>query len=489
MNARELAERLGALISGDPGTEILDVTHDSREAAEGTLFAAVKGLTTDAGRFVPAAMERGAAGVLSEGERPEGFEGVWLQTADTRAAMALAASLVHGEPSRKLDLVGITGTNGKTTTAYLCFGAVGASGRKGAMLTTVEYRLGGDSHPAVRTTPEATDTNRFLHRAVDAGCDFAVMESSSQALDLRRCDALEYRVAVFTNLTRDHLDYHGSMEAYFDAKKRLFDGRLGSVPDHCVVNVDDVYGARLAEDVRGLGIPLTTFGIECESDLRASDITVSLTDGTSFDLKADGARLRMNSPLIGIPHVYNILSAVGAARALDVRMGSIAEGVAGCAGAPGRFERVPNARGIAVVVDYAHTDDALENTIRTARALTKGRIVTVFGCGGDRDSTKRAPMGRVSGELSDLSILTSDNPRSEDPMRILGEIETGVMSVGGAYLIEQDRKKAIETAIGQAEEGDVVLICGKGHENYQIVGEETRHFDDREVAEEILGRV
>lgn len=485
----ELASRLSGEITGDGDVRATSVTHDSRNAGPGTLFVAIKGHTADGHRFVGDVMEKGAVGVISEEAAPEGFHGVWIRVADARASLAKAAAVVFREPSRELDLIGITGTNGKTTTTYLCFDIIEAAGRIGAMLTTVEYRIGARSEVATRTTPEASDTNRFLRDAVDAGCDFAVMESSSQAMDLHRCDGLRYRVAVFTNLTRDHLDYHGTMDRYFDAKKMLFDGRLGEAPGVSVVNIDDEWGRKLNDELSAHGMKVLTFGMDGAADLTASDITVSLNEGTSFELETpDGAR-RITSPLVGRPHVYNILSATGAALALGCPLDDIVKGIAECKGAPGRFERVENDCGIAVVVDYAHTDDALENTISTARKLTNGRVITVFGCGGDRDRTKRAPMGRVAGALSDLSILTSDNPRSEDPMRILKDIEEGSKESSGEYILEPDRAAAIEKGIAAAKRGDVVLICGKGHETYQIIGGVTNHFDDREVAREILARI
>lgn len=484
--ASELAERLHAKITGAGGAELCDVTHDSHTATAGSVFAAVKGMSVDGNKFIPAAVSNGAVCIISEDPAPADLPATWLQVDDARAAMAVAASFVFGDPSRSLDLVGITGTNGKTTTTYLCFAAIEAAGRSGGMLTTVEYRLGERSVPAARTTPEASDTNRFLREALDAGCDFAVMESSSQALDLHRCDGLSYRVAVFTNLTRDHLDYHGTMENYFDSKKMLFDGRLGQAPDISVVNIDDDWGRRLYAELTASGRKVLTFGIDGHADLSAAGIEVSLMQGTSFRLTTPDGSVSVSSPLVGRPHVYNILSATGAALALGCSLDRIVAGIATCKGAPGRFERVESRADFAVVVDYAHTDDALENTIRTARSLTGGKVITIFGCGGDRDSTKRAPMGRIAGELSDFTIMTSDNPRSEDPMNILRDIEKGAKLTAKDYAMEPDRRSAIAMGIGMAQTGDVVLICGKGHENYQIIGDRTNHFDDREVADEVL---
>ena len=369
------------------------------------------------------------------------------------------------------------------------------------MLTTVEYRIGEKSEPAVRTTPEASDTNRFLREAVDDGCTMAVMETSSQAIDLHRCDWLRFKVAVFTNLTRDHLDYHLTMENYFDAKKKLFDGRLGEKPGSCVINIDDEWGVKLADELRSAGERVVTFsqknpvtaiygapGSDMAADLTASNIEVSLISGTSFSLKTPAGERQITSPLVGKPHVYNMLAATATALELGYDLDSILKGLSTCVGAPGRFERVPHDGDFAVVVDYAHTDDALLNTLKTARDLTDGRIITVFGCGGDRDRTKRVPMGQVAGEYSDLVVITSDNPRNEDPLEIIKEIEVGVKEKNSAYEVIPDRREAIYRAVAAAKTNDVVIIAGKGHENYQIVGGNKFHFDDREVAAEALER-
>ena len=484
-----ISQALGAQLSGSDVGVVTDVTHDSREAREGTLFVAIKGLTMDGHRFVDDVMRRGAAGVISEFDPPANFEGAWLKVKNAREALAKAAAVINGDPSHQLDLVGITGTNGKTTTTYLCYALAEAASVKPAMLTTVEYRIGEKGEPAVRTTPEASDTNRFLRRAVDDGCGFAAMEASSQAIDLHRCDWLRFKVAVFTNLTQDHLDYHGTMENYFDAKKKLFDGRLGEVPSVCVINLDDEWGRKLVDELYSKGQKVVTYSQRQHADFIAEDIDVSLIKGTSFLLKTPNGERRITSPLVGRPHVYNMLAATGAAIELGFDLDSIANGLSTCIGAPGRFERVPNDSGFAVVVDYAHTDDALLNTLKTARDLTDGRIITVFGCGGDRDKTKRIPMGRVAGENSDIAIITSDNPRTEDPLEIIREIEVGVKESGTDYEILPDRRDAIFRGAALAKPGDVIIIAGKGHENYQIVGNDKFHFDDREVAQEALTRI
>jgi len=483
-----ISESLSAKLAGPNEANATDVTHDSRQVREGTLFAAIKGATVDGHRFIDDVMRRGAAGVISEYDSPEGFDGAWLKVADARVALAKAASITNGDPSHKLDLIGVTGTNGKTTTTYLCYALAEAAEVKPAMLTTVEYRIGEKSEEAIRTTPEASDTNRFLKEAVEAGCGFAAMEASSQAIDLHRCDWLRFRVAIFTNLTQDHLDYHGTMENYFDAKKKLFDGRLGERPGANVINIDDEWGAKLAAELKDDGQQVATISQRPDSgaDLVADNIEVSLLSGTSFTLRTHDGERQITSPLVGRPHVYNMLTATAAALELGYSLDSIVNGLARCVGAPGRFERVPHEGDFAVVVDYAHTDDALLNTLKTARPLTTGRVITVFGCGGDRDKTKREPMGRVAGENSDVVFITSDNPRTEDPLKIIEAIEVGVKATGKDFRSVSDRRLAIREAIKEAKTGDVVIIAGKGHETYQIIGNEKFHFDDREVAAEAI---
>lgn len=482
----EIAEKLGASFSGDGSAIVTDVTHDSRQAGPGTLFAAIKGATVDGHRFIPEVMRRGATGIISAFDSPDGFDGAWLKVEDARRSLARAASIVNGEPSRALDLVGITGTNGKTTTTYLCFAIADAAGQKPAMLTTVEYRIGSSSEPAVRTTPEASDTNRFLRHAVDEGCSMAVMEASSQAIDLRRCDSLFFKVAVFTNLTRDHLDYHGTMEEYFNAKKKLFDGGLGNRPGSSVINIDDEWGQKLAAELTAANQRMVTFSQLANADLTAENIEVSLVRGTSFLLKTPIGSVSITSPLVGRPHVYNMLAATATAIELGYGLDAVSDALSRCIGAPGRFERVPHDGDFAVVVDYAHTDDALLNILKTARDLTPARIITVFGCGGDRDRTKRRPMGEIAGEYSDYVVITSDNPRNEDPLKIIEEIEAGVSGRTSDYEVIPDRREAIFRAIAMARKNDVVIIAGKGHENYQLIGDNKFHFDDREVAADAL---
>jgi UDP-N-acetylmuramyl-tripeptide synthetase len=481
----DVARALNGKLSGDESGEVLDVTHDSRQAREGALFAAVRGGQLDAHRFVEQVMQQGAVGVISELERPANFKGAWIEVAEIRRAMALAAAEVHNHPSRELQLVGITGTNGKTTTAYLVASIAESANEPVAMTTTVEYRVDKERWKAERTTPEATDMQRILRRAVEANCRMAVMESSSQAIDLHRCDALQYSVAVFTNLTRDHLDYHGTMDNYFAAKRRLFDATLGGTPKTSVINLDDQRGLKLADELEGSGTKVVRYALNVDADVTATDVEHSL-EGMHFTLRTPAGVRELHSPLVGRPHIYNILAATAAGLALGYDLDVIARAIETCTGAPGRFERVPHAGDFAVVVDYAHTDDALVNVLRTARDVTRGRIITVFGCGGDRDHSKRAPMGEAAANLSDVVILTSDNPRTEDPLSILADVEVGMRETAKPYEKIADRREAIERAIMEARTGDLVVIAGKGHEDYQTIGHETFHFDDREVAREAL---
>ena len=491
---KQIAEVTGGKLVGPADTPVTDVSHDSRRSGRGSLFVAVRGGLFDAHKFLPQVIAQGGVGVISElepsaelqpgrGMAPDSF--AWIQVDNVRRAMALAAAEVHRHPSRELQLVGITGTNGKTTTAYLIASIPEAAGEPVAMTGTVEYRLGAQRFKADRTTPEATDMQRLLRQAVDIGCQTAVMEASSQAMDFHRCDALDYAVAVFSNLTRDHLDYHKTMENYWYAKQRLFDGRLGSRPRTSVINVDDKYGIDLAERLKKEGLHVVSYAVKSAADVTARSAEFSLA-GMRFKLLTPQGEREFRSPLVGQPHIYNTLAAVASGLALGYELDVIKLALEKCTGAPGRFERVPHDGDFAVVVDYAHSDDALLNVLRTAREVTQGKIITVFGCGGDRDGSKRAPMGEAAGSLSDVVILTSDNPRTEDPEKILADAEAGIQKTGKPYRKIADRHEAICQAISEARSNDLVLIAGKGHEDYQIIGREVFHFDDKEVARDAL---
>jgi UDP-N-acetylmuramoyl-L-alanyl-D-glutamate--2,6-diaminopimelate ligase len=410
----------------------------------------------------------------------------WIVVDDARLALARLAAAFFHRPSSELQVVGITGTNGKTTTTYLVASVFEAAGIPCGVLGTVAYRVGNEMREAMRTTPEAPEVQGLLREMVDRGCGACAMEVSSHALALRRVDEVAFAAAIFTNLTRDHLDFHADMDAYFQAKRRLFEMLPPDRPS--LVNVDDPRGPAL---VQIAGRPVT-FGIVKPADVSPGPLSFSL-DGLTFDVRTPRGAVHVRSTLVGRPNVYNILSAVSAGVALDLPFDAIERGIHALKGVPGRFQMVSDDEdGVKVLVDYAHTDDALRNLLETARALTKGRLVTVFGCGGDRDRTKRPLMGAVAGRLSDVIIVTSDNPRSEDPQRIIDEIQRGITAdtrKGGQRVLSiVDRREAIGKAVELAEPGDVVLVAGKGHEKYQVIGERVLPFDDVAVAREALDR-
>jgi UDP-N-acetylmuramoyl-L-alanyl-D-glutamate--2,6-diaminopimelate ligase len=481
----DLLTRLpGAELRGDSSLEIAEVTHDSRRAGPASLFVAIRGLVTDGNQFVEAARRKGATAVCSE-QRPSG-EGTWVRVADAREALATVAAAFHGDPARSLDLVGITGTNGKTTTAYLVDSALRAAGETVGLLGTVEYRVGDRVAEAVRTTPESSDLQALLREMVDAGCRRAVLEVSSHSLALKRVHGLEFRVAVFTNLTRDHLDFHGDMDAYFVAKRLLFERHLR--PDgFAIVNLDDDRAADVAAASRAR---VWTYSLESpKADLLAEDVRLSL-DHTRFRARTPKGVLEVETSLLGAFNVQNALAAVGAGLALGLPEDAMQRGIAALKGVPGRMERVVAGQDFTVLVDYAHTDDALRNLLETVRGLRPRRVITVFGCGGDRDRTKRPLMGAVAARLSDVVIVTSDNPRSEPPEAILEEIRRGIPAARAAdTLVIADRRDAIARALEIGGEGVVVVIAGKGHEPYQVLRDRTVPFDDRQVARDVLARL
>ncbi|HSB08390.1 MAG TPA: UDP-N-acetylmuramoyl-L-alanyl-D-glutamate--2,6-diaminopimelate ligase [Blastocatellia bacterium] len=489
MKLTDLSKEIEAIAAtGQLDIDARDVTHDSRTCVPGAVFVAIRGANSDAHRFIPQAIERGAIAVISELPTGSVDAPAWIQVAEARAALARSAAAVHGHPSRRLKLAGITGTNGKTTTAHLVDSVIRASEGTSAMFGTISHCVGNEAAAALNTTPEASDIQRMLARAVTAGCRSAVMEVSSHAIELHRADALRFAVALFTNLTRDHLDYHQNMENYFSAKEKLFTGALGSRPGASVINVDDEYGRRLFKTARGDRI---TYGLGSRSDVGTDDFKLSQR-GLEFAASTPAGKVEVASRLVGRPHVYNILAAIGAGLALGASLEDIARGIAECPTVTGRFEQVI-ANGacdvpFTVIVDYAHTDDALRNVLQTAREVAGdgGRVITVFGCGGDRDRTKREPMGEIAAKLSDVAIVTSDNPRTEEPEAIIADIEAGLKRAGRPYLKLTDRGDAIFRAVEEAREGDVVLIAGKGHETYQIIGDRRIHFDDHEVAREAM---
>jgi UDP-N-acetylmuramoyl-L-alanyl-D-glutamate--2,6-diaminopimelate ligase len=405
---------------------------------------------------------------------------------DARLALAQLSAAFFGHPSTEMRVVGITGTNGKTTTAFLVASIFEAAEIRCGLLGTVAYRIGNELRDAARTTPEAPEVQRLLREMVERGCGACAMEVSSHALALRRVDDTSFAAAVFTNLTRDHLDFHTDMEEYFRSKQRLFELLPRDRPS--LLNIDDPRGLAL---VRIAGRPVT-FAVERTADITPGPLSLSLS-GLMFDVRTPRGTLQVRSKLVGRPNVYNILAAVSTGVALDLPFDAIERGVQALDGVPGRFEIVSSdSDGVTVVVDYAHTDDALRNLLETGRSLSGGRLITVFGCGGDRDRTKRPLMGAVAGRLSDLVVVTSDNPRSEDPNRIIEDIQRGITPDtrrgGGRLLAIPDRREAIGRAIELAQKGDLVLVAGKGHEKYQVIGDRTLPFDDAAVALEALAR-
>ena len=455
--------------------DVTDIAYDARRVTPGALFVCVPGLKADGHDFAPQAVANGAAALVVE--RPLDLPVPQLVVADARIAMALAADAFFGHPTRELEVAGVTGTNGKTTTAFLLFAVLAAGGRRPGLLGTIENRIGGERRAAVRTTAEAVDLQRTFHEMLEAGDRSCAMEATSHGSELHRLLGVRFRVLVFTNLSQDHLDFHGTLEAYFDAKRRLFvDPNVDGDRAAAVVNVGDEHGVRLADELRGLGGTLATF---------------SLDDAERLELTGAGSRftyrgLELRTRLRGRFNVENVLGAVAAARLLGIDDEAIAAGVEHVAGVPGRFEAVDEGQPFAVLVDYAHTPEALVNVLREARAIAAGEVICVFGCGGDRDRAKRPLMARAASELADEVIVTSDNPRSEDPLAIIEEILTGA---NGRADVEPDRAQAIALALERAQAGDVVVIAGKGHEQGQELRDRTIPFDDRDVARDVLRKL
>ena len=469
-------------------TERKGLDYDSRRVEPGYLFFAFPGARVDGREFAAQAIEKGAVAILSELAARDRFalpfSAPWIEVEHGRRALALASKAFYGRLDEKIPLVGITGTNGKTTTSYLMDSILRAAGMTTMLAGTIEYRLGPKILPAPNTTPESLDLHRML-ADLDALADpkAATMEVSSHALELGRVYGLNFQTAVFTNLTQDHLDFHHTMENYFAAKELLFTGSGGPPPRYAVINRDDPWGRKLAAPRPGSQV--LTYGLGGEAMVRARHIRSGL-NGLRFDVTFDKLRFEINSQLIGKVNVYNILAACCAGMTFQLPTEVIARGIAACAGVPGRFERVDEGQPFAVVVDYSHTEDALRNAISVARTLDAKRVITLFGCGGDRDRAKRPLMGQAAGELSDLVILTSDNPRSEDPLQIMNDAMVGLRRTQARTIVEPDRAAAIRKAIEEANAGDIVILAGKGHETYQIFRDRTIHFDDREVAREAL---
>jgi UDP-N-acetylmuramoyl-L-alanyl-D-glutamate--2,6-diaminopimelate ligase len=501
--------RLGELLRGLPildmgaeaGAEILALAYDSRRVQPGTLFFAIQGEKADGHLFIPQALERGAVTVVSEraapaewpwrlparfdsAHRPELVEGRagWVRVPKIRRALADAARTFYSQPNSRLQLIGITGTNGKTTTAYLVESILRAAGIRSGLFGTIEYRLGDRALVALNTTPESLDLISYFAQLVAAGGQAAVMEVSSHALAQERVWGFQFSAAVFTNLTQDHLDYHKDFDGYFAAKRRLFEGLGTPPPELAVINVDDPWGLKLLD----LPYPRRlTYGLNAEAQVKPKQVRYS-AEGIEATLVAPMGKVEIKSPLLGRANLANILAATAVGLGLGIPKPRVEEGVASLKAVPGRFQRLDEGQPFLLLVDYAHTDDALRNVLKTARDLTRNRLIVVFGCGGERDRTKRPLMGEAAGTLSDFTVLTSDNPRGEDPLRIISDAVVGLQRTGKPYVAEVDREAAVRRALEEAREGDVVVLAGKGHETYQILKDRTIPFDDREVARRIL---
>jgi UDP-N-acetylmuramoyl-L-alanyl-D-glutamate--2,6-diaminopimelate ligase len=470
--------------AGASGLAIQAIACDSRKVVPGGLFFALRGAKDDGNKYIRDAIERGASALASETAAPQEVAGnlVWVQVPEARKALATAAANFFGHPAKALQLIAVTGTNGKTTTTSLIDSILRASGAKTGLFGTIAYHTPLGEYPAPNTTPESLDLQHFFAEIRDAGGKYAVMEASSHALVMDRLWGCHFQAAVFTNLTREHLDFHKNFEDYFAAKRRLFEGTGAGVPEIAILNADDPYSKRLA----GLAKHSVTYGIENMADISARKFHLAFS-GLTFTAHTPQGKLQIHSPLVGRINVYNILAAIGAAQAAGSANETIEAGIRNLQNVPGRFQRIDLGQPFLVIVDFAHTDDALENLIETARELNpKGRVVTVFGCGGGKDRTKRPVMGEASGRLSDLTILTNDNPRQEDPLKIISDIVVGLQKSGGKYLIEPDREKAIGMAFDEARAADLVLLAGKGHEDYQVLADKTLPWDDRRVAQQEL---
>lgn len=467
-------------MEGDGAAEITMVTADSRLVRPGSLFVAIAGFQQDGARFIGSAVEKGATVIVSESAAgPLAKNVIRVSVRDARATLALIASNFYGNPAARLSLVGVTGTSGKTTTAKMIESVFDAGHEPVGLIGTIEYRAGDERLSADRTTPDAVVLQEWFAKMAAAGVRHAVMEVSSHALALKRTFGVHFAAAVFTNLSRDHFDFHEDFEDYFAAKRILFD-QIDRSRRTAVVNIDDPYGRRLADE---LGGAVLSFGRSSEAAVRPADgfeISVRGLDGTVI---TPAGAIRVESSLLGQPNLYNWLGAIGAAIAVDIPAGTIEAGIRNLQSVRGRFERVPGERGPAVIVDYAHKPDALEKLIDAVRELAGGkRVIVLFGCGGDRDKGKRPQMGAIAGRLADFTILTSDNPRSEKPEVIIEDIEKGMTTTAGRYTRITDRREAIGRAIGEADDDDVVVIAGKGHETYQVMGDQVIHFDDVEEA-------
>ncbi len=468
-------------IYGNTGQNIHGISYSSKTVRPNDLFVALKGEKADGHDFIGEALERGAAAVLSERDKPASFGKTWIQVCNPRIALALCAANFYDHPSQKLKIIGITGTKGKTTVTYILEAILKTAKIKTGVIGTISYRGPGLQRSAERTTPEAPDIQRLMREMLDSGVTHCVMEVSSHSLELNRVTGIDFDVTVFTNLSGEHLDYHRTMDLYFEAKKKLF--LIPSRKKMSVINCDDPWGKKLLKELATGGI---TYGTEPSAMIRAEDFRFS-REGLVMSAKYPGGKISIASTLLGKPNMYNILASIACSLTLNLPVHAIKEGIAALDGVPGRFERIQNAFGYNIFVDYAHTDDALKNLLETAKDLNFGRIILVFGAGGDRDRQKRPRMGEIAGLYADRTILTSDNPRTEDPLSILADIEEGIKKTASdKYELEPDRKAAIHKALSIAKSGDCVLVAGKGHEDYQILKDTTIPFNDGDIIRSFL---
>lgn len=468
-------------LNGNETEDIKGIAYFSKNVQPGFMFTALKGMNTDGLEFIEEALHHGAVAVLSDRPKPENFTQTWIQVSDTREALALSSANFYSHPSQKMKVIGITGTKGKTTITYILEEILKKSRFIPGVIGTISYRGPKMTIHAERTTPEAPDIQRILCEMLNHGATHCIMEVSSHALDLKRVMGIVFDVVTFVNLSGDHLDYHQTMEKYFEAKKRLF--FFNHKKRMAVVNGDDPWGKKLLSQ---LSTGVLTYGIEPGAMVRGENFALN-AKGIEATVKYPAGQLSISSPLLGKPNLYNILASVAVSLTLNLPLTAIKEGIASLKGVPGRFEKIENSLGFHIFVDYAHTDDALKNLLETVREFNPKRIILVFGAGGDRDKTKRPRMGEAAGTLSDWTIITSDNPRSEEPMAIILDIEKGIQKTGTQnYQIIPDRREAIEQALSLGEKGDYILIAGKGHEDYQIIKDKITHFDDAEVIREIL---
>lgn len=484
MKLRDLVPHLDKpAVSGSLDTEITSLAYDSRKAGPGIAFVAIRGSHADGHAFIPKAIELGAAAIICEQAPPEDVAVPWVHVRHSRIALAQAAAALNGHPAKALTIAGVTGTNGKTTTAFLIHHLFNAAQLRSGLLGTVFYDLGGEQVPATHTTPESLEIQGLLATMRDNGCRACAMEVSSHALDQDRTYGLPFAAAIFTNLTQDHLDYHGTMEKYFEAKVRLFEQAAAQPKSALIINADDAWGRKLIQRFEHTG-RVTKFGFGVGCDFRAVNVRYDLT-GTTFELEARGRSFLVRSPLIGDFNVYNTLGALAAAHGVGLNLREAVANMQRAPQVPGRLERVSENARFQVFVDYAHTPDGLVNALRTVRALRPRRLITVFGCGGDRDRGKRPKMAAAAEAGSDICVLTSDNPRTEDPQQILNDAKAG-FARPKSHAVIADRKEAIRAALEGAMEGDIVLIAGKGHEDYQDIQGKKHFFDDRKIARALL---